>query len=587
MNGSQRCLRRPGSLPLLIAAALLSACSGGGGYSSSSTPEPPPVLGFGPDLSALSMSLGAFDQTFQPDRTAYTANVGYLDSSVQFAVQSPDPAASIRVNGMVVSAGETAPIDLAEGRNAIEITVEKGGVSKSYSVDVTRESHTSFSQTAYVKASHPDIDDVFGIALSLSEDTLVVGALREDSAARGVDGDASDDSAMDSGAAHVFVRDSGGTWSQQAYLKASNTDAGDAFGYTVAVSGNIVAIGAPGESSGAVTIAGDEDDNSAPGAGAVYIFVRDPNGHWSQEAYIKPSDTVARGGFGAAVALDGNTLVVTGYNMPQQLVGTLYVFSRDENGSWSQQAMLRASDGGVDSAFGQVLALHEDTLAVGAPFHGGIFDSSGAVYVFTRNAGAWSEKAILRGSNTEPHDTFGTSVALSGDRLAVGAPGEASAAVGIGGDLADNSASSAGAVYVFERNDAGDWNQKAYVKAANTDAGDLFGSAVALSGDWLAVAAQNEGSNAIGIGGDDADNSRPGSGAGYLFVRNQAGEWSQELYVKAANAGANDRFGRITGVLSRRNLVFGASFEDGGAAGVNGDGSDDSLQDSGAVYIFE
>jgi hypothetical protein len=126
-------------------------------------------------------------------------------------------------------------------------------------------------------------------------------------------------------------------------------------------------------------------------------------------------------------------------------------------------------------------------------------------------------------------------VSVDGNTLAVGAPNEASAATGIDGNEADNSASMAGAVYVFTR--AGTtWSQQAYIKASNTRSGALFGVAVALSADGstLAVGSRLESSAATGINGNEADTSATGAGAVYVYIR--AGTtWSQQAYVKASN----------------------------------------------------
>jgi FG-GAP repeat protein len=360
-------------------------------------------------------------------------------------------------------------------------------------------------------------------------------------------------------------------WTQQAYLKAANADPGDNFGYSVAISENLIAIGAPFEDSNAVGVNGDPADDSMQGAGAVYLFARDANGQWTQEAYIKPSNTAASGEFGRSVALDGNTLVVGAPKMPM-LVGSVYAFTRDAGGTWSQQAIIAASDPRSDAGFSQTLALRGDTLAVGAPFHTGIFDGSGAVYMFARQGSSWSEVVRLKGSDTVSGDNFGSSISMSEDTLAVGAPGRAG---------------STGAVYVFDRTAAGSWTQTASVHASNAESQDTFGYAVALSGDWLAVSAENESGGSTGMGGTESDNTKPGAGAGYLFVRDAAGDWSQQLYVKASNSQSNDRFGRSSAALSRSTLVFAAPFEDSNATGVNGDSSNNTAADSGAVYVFE
>jgi hypothetical protein len=141
------------------------------------------------------------------------------------------------------------------------------------------------------------------------------------------------------------------------------------------------------------------------------------------------------------------------------------------------------------------------------------------VYVFSRSGSTWSQQAYVKASNTGADDSFGYSVALSadGNTLAVGATGEDSNAIGIGGDQTNNSAGQSGAVYVFSRSGS-TWSQQAYVKASNTGADDGFGYSVALSadGNTLAVGATGEESNATGIGGDQTNNSAS-AGAVYLY----------------------------------------------------------------------
>ena len=167
---------------------------------------------------------------------------------------------------------------------------------------------TPDTQQAYLKASNTDGGDKFGYAVSLSGDTLVVGAVWEDSNATGVNGNQADNSASKSGAAYVFTR-SGGVWSQQAYLKASNTEAGDYFGNAVSLSGDTLVVGAYLEDSNAIGVDGNQADNSASKSGAAYVFTR--NGTtWSQQAYLKASNTEAGDFFGYAVSLSGDTLVV-------------------------------------------------------------------------------------------------------------------------------------------------------------------------------------------------------------------------------------------------------------------------------------
>ncbi len=382
---------------------------------------------------------------------------------------------------------------------------------------------------------------------------------------------------------------------QQGYLKASNTEANDVFGYSVALAGDTLAVGVPGEASDATGINGNQGDNNAPNSGAVYVFTR-TNGVWSQQVYLKASNTETNDGFGGSVTLDGDTLAVgatgeasadgnqTDNNAPNS--GAVYVFTRT-NGAWSQQAYLKASNTEAKDGFGVSLALAGDTLAVGATGEasadGNQTDNnapnSGAVYVFTRTNGVWNQQAYVKSSNTEANDGFGESLALAGDTLAVGATGESSAATGVNGNQRDNSALESGAVYVFKRTNGG-WGQQAYLKASNTASLDWFGYSVALVGDTLAVGALFEASAATGVNGDQGDNSALDSGAVYVFTRTGS-DWSQQAYVKASNTERSDLFGSSI-ALAGDTLAVGAF----GEASANGNQTDNSAPDSGAVYVF-
>ena len=569
------------------------------------------------DLSALALAGHELDQIFQPSQTAYSADVGFLVSSVHIDAPGADPGAVVRINGVRVGAAGTE-LPLVEGDNTIEIEViaEDGVTTVLYTLTVTRQTSAEFAQAAYVKASNTDGADQFGGSVALAGDTLAVGARFEDSAATGVGGDQDNEGVGFAGAVYVFTRDAAGVWSQQAYIKASNTDAdvvGDNFGTSVALAGDTLAVGAPFESSAATGIGGDQDDVSASGAGAVYVFTRDAAGVWSQQAYIKASNTDAGDEFGTSVALAGDTLAVgarredsagTGVGGDQDddsipNAGAVYVFTRDAAGVWSQQAYVKASNTDSGEQFGTSVALAGDTLVVGVPLEdsaatgiGGDQDDdslvlAGAVYVFARDAaGAWSQQAYIKASNTDALDEFGTSVALSGDTLAVGAPREASAAAGIGGGQGDNTAAGAGAVYVFTRGAAGAWSQQTYIKASNTAAGDEFGTSVALAGDTLIVGAAFEDSAAAGIGGDQDNNSAGSAGAVYAFTRDAAGAWSQQAYIKASNTDSLDAFGTSV-ALAGGTLAVGAIAESSAATGIDGAQEDNSLNDSGAVYVFK
>jgi hypothetical protein len=197
------------------------------------------------------------------------------------------------------------------------------------------------------------------------------------------------------------------------------------------------------------------------------------------------------------------------------------------------------------------------------------------VYVFTRLDSNWSQQAFLKASNAEEGDEFGHRVALDGDTLVVGARYEDSSA---DGGETDNSASNAGAVYVFTRLGS-EWSQQTLLKASNAEGGDKFGYSVALDGDTVVVSAFNEDSSADG---GEMDNSAELSGAVYVFTRVDS-IWSQQAYLKASNAEEYDYFG-FSVALDGDTLVVGATAE---ASSVDGGESDNSAANAGAVYVFQ
>ncbi len=370
----------------------------------------------------------------------------------------------------------------------------------------TRNNRGIWSQSAYLKASNTGAEDNFGTSLALSEDgkTLVVGASAEDNGFKGIitDGSEASDSgtAVGSGAVYVFSKSNTGTWSQSAYIKASNTGASDLFGSSVAISkdGKTLAVGAPTEDNavkGIITNGSEVIDlGTATNSGAVYVFIKDSSGSWAQSAYIKASNTGADDNFGASLAVseDGNTLAV---------------------GAWFED----------NSVTGVVVDGSEITDL-------STINNAGAVYVFTKdNVGVWSQSAYVKGSNTGTSDGFGESLSVSdnGKTFAVGSPGENNSAKGIiinGSEINDvGSATSAGAVYLFTKDSSGNWSQIAYLKASNTGMIDYFGKSLALSddGNLVAVGAYREDNKATGVIIDGSETIDAGtendSGAVYLY----------------------------------------------------------------------
>jgi len=461
----------------------------------------------------------------------------------------------------------------------------------------------SFAGDTYFKANNTEAWDRFGEAVAVWGDTIAVAAPQEDSSSTGVGGDPANNSALTSGAVHVYVRQ-GASWVQQAYLKASNTEELDRFGSSIALDGDTLAVSAPAEDSSATGVNGPQNNENASQSGAVYVFVRD-GGVWTQEAYLKASNTGFGDRFGSSLAISGDTLIVGAsyedsdgqgvgsdqFNNAAMDSGAAYVFRR-AGGTWTQEAYLKASNSNPNDRFGYTVDIAGDLIVVGAigesspatGVNGAQFDntspSSGAAYVFRRTAGAWSQEAYLKASNTDPLDRFGGAVACTAGWVVVGAHQEASSS---SGDQSDNSAGLAGAAYVFQY-DAGSWKTPVYLKAPNSQSGDEFGVAVAMSPGLLVVTSHVEGSNATGLNGDPLDNSVPFAGAAYAFVL-EGSSWSLLHYVKASNTGGGDIFGWSVDIWGSQALL-GAPLEDSPALGVGGPQVDDAAStNSGAAYL--
>jgi hypothetical protein len=500
-------------------------------------------------LVIAGLSLHAAPQA--PARSSATATASTLRQVAYIKASNPGEEdkfgdiIALSGDGNTLAVGAPLESSAAKGING------KGANDAGHSsgaVYVYARSGNRWTEQSYIKASNPGSDDQFGFGVALSGDgnTLVVSAPYEDSGATGVNGNQDDNSIENSGAVYVFSR-TGSTWSQQSYIKASNTgekDEGDQFGYSISVSddGNTLAVGAIGEDSASTGINGNQSDNSAGGSGAAYIFTRSGNA-WSQQAYVKSSTAARNALFAYSVALsaNGDTLAAGAFDEDRGK-GAVFVFTRS-GATWSQQADIRAKEGDRGDSMGCWVAISDDgnTIAAGAldedtltpginvvkSGDSGVVDapddtSAGAAYVFVRTGTTWTEQANFKASNVGRDDWFGVRLALSGDgnTLVAGAPNEDSAAKGINGKQDDESADGAGAAYLFTRTGS-TWKQEYYVKGSNTEKFDEFGSAMALSTDGrtMAVGAHFESGGAKGVNGNEADNSVPHSGAAYVFVR--------------------------------------------------------------------
>ncbi|HKU38310.1 MAG TPA: hypothetical protein VJR89_09185, partial [Polyangiales bacterium] len=266
-------------------------------------------------------------------------------------------------------------------------------------------------------------------------------------------------------------------------------------GRSIALEGNRLAAGAPG------------DNRGATGAGSVWVWER-RDGRWQDPVTLRPKGASTWDFLGSAVALEGDLIAsgATGRTVEGTLPGgAVYVFQRTADG-WKELQMLRPTVNEPGAFFGESVGISGDSIAVGA-FNGNGGLTGGAAYVFQRAGdGTWSQQALLRPTNTRSGDFFALRLAISGDTLLVGAPREASANGGIaangGGTL-----TASGAVYVFSR-ERGNWRQLVQIKPEQPMASAEFGIIVDIQGDEFVV-------------GTTDDFGRDGSGAGtgsvYVF----------------------------------------------------------------------
>jgi len=343
----------------------------------------------------------------------------------------------------------------------------------------------------------------------------------------------------DAGAAYVYVHN-GKTWVLQAELAAKDASPGDTFGVSVAISGNTIVVGATG-----VNLEDqDEEDGELKDAGAAYVFTRSGGG-WVQQVKLIANDPVEEDSFGSGVAIHKNTVVVAAETkdlLPLVDVGAAYVFYNSGGKNWKQQAKLLPPDPWLGDYFGTSVAIHGDLIAVGAPQFDPIEESgTGKVIVFKREGNIWVQKARLEAENGRRADAFGNAVAIYGQTVVVGAHHADP-------DLGNGRVTSAGAAYVFT--DVGkDWKEEAVLVPYDGGVFYQFGQSIDIYGNTIVVGAD---------GATQAGNS--GAGAVYVFTKKN-GAWNLATRTVTDPASDDDAFGKSVGVY-RDWFIIGASGRD-------------------------
>jgi hypothetical protein len=396
----------------------------------------------------------------------------------------------------------------------------------------TKASYIPNTEEGILVASDKAAGDQFGYSVSINSDgsRVVIGAVYADPGGT-----------TSAGKAYIFAR-SGNSWSEEAILVASDKAVDEYFGYSVSINsdGSRVVIGAAYADPGGTT-----------SAGKAYIFARSGNS-WSQEAILVASDKADSDQFGYSVSInsDGSRVVIgAAFADPGGTAdaGKAYIFARSGN-SWSEEAILVASYKATSDYFGWSVSINSDgsRVVIGAAYAdpGGI-TSAGKAYIFARSGNSWSEEAILVASDKANSDYFGYSVSINSD----------GSRVVIGAAYADPGATtSAGKAYIFARS-GNSWSEEAILVASDKAVDDYFGYSVSINSDGSRVV----------IGARLADpGGTANAGKAYIFARS-GNSWSEEAILVASDKAVDDYFGYSVSINSDGSrVVIGAHYADPG-----------------------
>ena len=438
----------------------------------------------------------------------------------QDSIQVKSVSSTLTYSGLKVwdATGKSLAARLQARPSQSQIVISIDDQQASYPITVD----PVWTEQQKLSASDKANGDSLGYSLSLSGDTAIIGAPQKNPDLR-----------PSMGAAYIFVR-SGDTWTEQQKITASDCASGDIFGWSVAVSGDSVVVGAPQATPGGTDF-----------AGAAYVFTRS-GGVWTEQQKLVASDKVARDAFGSSVAISGNTVLVGKFHG----LGTAYVFTRS-GGSWTETQKLTGSDTVVGDQFAYSLAIDGGTAVIGALNCkvGGV-DRAGAAYVFVHDGSSWIQQQKLTAADPGIDDGFGWAVAVQGNTAIATSPDNSPGGVHL-----------AGSAYVFSRS-GGAWTQSQKLTASDKTELSHFGWSVAISGDAAVVGALS------------APDSLLAAGSAYIFSRTGA-TWTEQQKLVASDRQAGNRFGASVGISADFALI----------AAYNT--SPDGVSLAGAAYAFK
>lgn len=375
--------------------------------------------------------------------------------------------------------------------------------------------------------------DFYGNSVDVSNDLAVVGSYYDDNPG------------VNSGSAYVLDRGAGNTWTQVAKLVPSVNNAGNWFGYSVAIDGDYIVVGATEESSN----------------GAAYVFHKGAtSSSWTQVARLVDPSGASGDKFGYSVSISGDYIIVGAPQDEPTAVstdnhGSVSIFQRNTStGVWSFVVKRVASDAAIKDFYGSSVSIDGDYAAVGSPSDDyPTKTDAGSVYVLFKGAGnTWTQIAHQHASDYLSYDYYGTSVSISGSNLLVGSPQD---------DVSGKA--NAGSAYVLNQDEGGSevWGETDKLIAGDFTAADQFGVSVSLDGDLAAIGAQY----------DDIHGFH--SGSAYLF--DGSGGWIQSGKVDDVTGAVDDNFGHSVGISGSTVIV--------------GSWKDDNINmvDQGSVSVFD
>jgi hypothetical protein len=329
------------------------------------------------------------------------------------------------------------------------------------------------------------------------------------------------------------------SFATQTIILSKDSQAEDYFGYSAAIDGNTLLVGAH-----KVDIADEKD------AGAAYVYVLGDNG-WHQQAKLVAEPFFAGDTLGGNVALKSDMAMLGAMRRDDKGKdsGAVISFVRQSN-NWQQKQIITAPDAKPSDAFGQSIALTENYLVIGAPRNDALGEDSGAAYIYKRENDFWHYQTKITANDSKKGDLFGISVAIDGNTILVGA------------DLHDEKAENAGAVYVYVL-DRGVWQQEAKLIASDAGKTDIFGVRVALSDNTALISARR----------DDIDGVGVDAGSAYIFER-KGRTWTQKAKLITPDGMADDRFGRGVALSADRAIISAMNHDSNGL-------------DTGAIYVYE